>query len=55
MQQNMQEKRTDEAAKQVYEKPQFGRVSLFADSVLQACGNDPNTCSSPNMVINYSG
>ena len=33
--------------RQVYEKPQLGKVKLFADKVLQGC-NSGDPCSSPS-------
>ena len=53
MQQDIQEKRTQETVKQVYEKPQFGRVRLFADQVLQTCSD--SNCSDQNPAFNSGG
>jgi hypothetical protein len=47
MQQEMQQKQTQEMEKkQVYEKPLLGRVSLFADQVLQSCSSN-TPCDQP--------
>jgi hypothetical protein len=35
------EKKTQETAKQVYEKPQLGRIALVADHVLTCYGTTP--------------
>jgi hypothetical protein len=40
MQQDMQEKQTQKSGKQMYEKPQLGRMSLVADRVLSYCKLD---------------
>lgn len=41
-------KRVQQQKKQPYEKPQLGRVSLFADQVLGNCfGINPPTCNDP--------
>ena len=55
MQQDIQEKQTQKAAKQVYEKPQLGKVSLFADRVLSTCYDNDNTCEIRNLVAVNSG
>ena len=39
-QKDVQEKRIQEAVKQAYQKPQLGKVRLFADQVL-SCFQDP--------------
>lgn len=46
MQQDIREKQTQKTAKQQYEKPQLGKVRLFADQVLQTCASN-TPCQDP--------
>ena len=41
MQQDIQEKGTQKTEKQVYEKPQLGRIALVADHVLSCYNTTP--------------
>jgi hypothetical protein len=56
MQQDMQEKQTQKSGKQMYEKPQLGRMSLVADRVLSYCKLDMSCDNqTPAYVVVVSG